>query len=495
LNHNAGKISSELKKLSSPLDLISPEISIILAAGHGKRIKSEKSKILHEIWGRPSVWRVSEVARKGLSSTNQIIVVGKKALEVARALGKKEKRVFVYQNEQKGTGDAVRIALEYEELRPFHGDVYVFPGDMGLFSEHTVVHLKKNFKSCNCDMLVLTGYFEGNIEDNYYGRIIKSRREEDTVIEIKEHRDILAMDVHQEYTVVFKGKKETFAPEELLQIREFNVGVYSFKIDPLRDFISHLQTNNVQGEIYVTDLIKIYNDNGLKVCSSRVKNNNLVVSFNVKSVLKKMDATFRDLIYEKLKDIITIDDPDDFFIAEETVERIIAMDKKYPALDIKIGKGAYIGENIEPNRGLSVGRNAILKGHVRIGENVTIGENANLSTYPGQTITIGDNSAIYRGNYIQGSVKIGKGVRVETGVKITGSSEEPVIIGDNVLIKGTTYIFGSTIENSILIEHSILKRMYVEKVLRKNGEIQPVKYILPHPEGLDSLSKIGQSER
>jgi hypothetical protein len=51
-----------------------------------------------------------------------------------------------------------------------------------------------------------------------------------------------------------------------------------------------------------------------------------------------------------------------------------------------------------------------------------------------------------------------------------------------------TYIFGSTIEDDLLIVHSILQNQYVEKVVKKNGEIQPIKYILPHPEGLDSIS-------
>jgi bifunctional UDP-N-acetylglucosamine pyrophosphorylase/glucosamine-1-phosphate N-acetyltransferase len=51
------------------------------------------------------------------------------------------------------------------------------------------------------------------------------------------------------------------------------------------------------------------------------------------------------------------------------------------------------------------------------------------------------------------------------------------------------------IEDGLLIEHSILKNRYVEKVLKKNGEIQPIKYILPHPEGLDSISYLNDRER
>jgi len=483
-------IKSFLENLSSTLDPSSKEVSIILAAGHGKRIKSEKSKILHEIWGKSSVLRVSEAAQKGLYSQNQIVVVGKKADEVARALGKKKNRLFVLQSEQRGTGDAVRTALSYKGLENFDGVVYVFPGDMGLLSESTVSDLKRDFENYGCDMIVMTGFFKGDISENYYGRIIKSKRYNDEIIEIKEHRDILAMEPGSSYTVQYRGEEETFAREELLAIREFNVGVYAFHFNSLRRFINTIQTDNVQGEIYITDLIKIYNDNGLKVCSSKVENSDLVVSFNVKSVLKKMDATFMSMVYEKLKDIVTIDDPEDFFIAEEVVEKILEMDKTHPTLDIHFGKGAYIGAGVEINRGLTVERNVIMRGTVRIGGNVTIGENVSISNFPGQVVEIGENSVILRGNVIKGSVKIGSNVHIETGVRITGSSKEPVVIGNNVLIKGITYIFGSIIESDILIEHSILKSKHVEKVLRKNGEVQPVKYILPYPEGLDSITDI-----
>lgn len=480
------KITHTLHELSDNLDPAMAEVSIILAAGHGKRIKSERSKMLHEIWGRPSVARVSTAAAAGLGSDSQIIVLGKKAVDVAYALGRRKNRVFVYQAAQNGTGDAVQTALFFDGMKDFHGDVYIFPGDMGLLSSHAVAEFKKRFAENACDMLVMTGRYEGKPEENYYGRIVKSR-EHGEVIEIKEHKDILAMEEGSSYRTLFRGMEESFKREELIGIREFNTGVYAMRTDALKDRISSLRPNNVQKEIYITDLIKIFNDTGLRVCASAVTNNSLVEAFNVKSVLRKMEATFRSMVYEKLKDIVSIDDAEDFFIAEETVERIIDLDARYRALDIRVGKGAYIGPNVEVNRGLTVGRNAIITGNVRTGRNVRIDEGSMLSTYPDQAIEIGDSTRIYRGNVLQGSVRIGKGVRIETGVRITGSSEAPVVVGDNVQIKGMTYIFGSVIENDILIEHSILKRKHVERVTKKNGEIQPIKYILPHPEGLDSI--------
>jgi bifunctional UDP-N-acetylglucosamine pyrophosphorylase/glucosamine-1-phosphate N-acetyltransferase len=246
----------------------------------------------------------------------------------------------------------------------------------------------------------------------------------------------------------------------------------------------------VQGEIYVTDLIKIFNDHGLCVQSFPVENNDYVVAFNVKSVLKQMEVTFRSMVYDKLKDLVTIDDADDFYIAEETVERIIDMDNKTGALDIRIGKGASIGKDIHFGQGLEVNKNAQLSGNVRIGKNVSIGENVVISTFPGQCIEIGDGTRIFSGNILKGNVKLGRNAQVESGVRITGSDEWPVVIGNNVLIKGMTYIFGSVIEDDLLIVHSIVEKQYVERVVKKSGEIQPIKYILPHPEGLDSIRNL-----
>ena len=487
---NGQKILHELEKLSDSLDLNLKDVSIILAAGHGKRIKSERSKMLHEIWGKPSVWRVCKAATEGLSSSNQVIVVGKKALEVATALGKAKNRVFVFQPEQKGTGDAVKKAIEHKSLKNFNGNVYVFPGDMGLLSATTVKNFKEKFNKSNCDMMVMTGIYEGDPKDNYYGRIVKSKKFLDEVIEIKEHKDILALNNNEEYKVNFKNNTEKFTKNELLNIKEFNTGVYAFKINPLKKYVYEITDKNIQGEIYITDLIKIYNDHELKIETSAVTNNNLVIAFNVKSVLKKMEDTFRSIIYNKLKDIITIDDPEDFFIAEETVNRILELDKKYPILDISIGKGAHIEKDVKINRGLQIGRNSILVGNIKFGENVKIEDEVVMSTYPNQWISIGNNVHIYRNNVIKGNISIGDGVKIETGVRITGSDDNPVKIGNNVLIKGTSYIFGSIIEDDILVEHSILKKVYVEKVIKKDGSIQPIRYIIPHPEGLDSISHI-----
>ena len=73
---------------------------------------------------------------------------------------------------------------------------------------------------------------------------------------------------------------------------------------------------------------------------------------------------------------------------------------------------------------------------------------------------------------------------------MTGSNEFPLVIGKNVLIKGRSYIFGSIIEDDIQIEHSVLINKKVERKINEDGIIQPVKYFLPEPEGLNSIKNL-----
>jgi bifunctional UDP-N-acetylglucosamine pyrophosphorylase/glucosamine-1-phosphate N-acetyltransferase len=495
-SEQATEIPSALKLLSSKIDSQQHRLAIILAAGHGKRIRSERSKMLHEIWGLPTVTRVARAARSGLDSANQILVVGIKALEVAHALDKDVQRVFVYQQQQNGTGDAVRVALEPLSGR-YEGDIYVFPGDMGLLNSEAIRDFRNDFENNRCDMMVLTADYQGDPKTNYYGRILRVPEKDASgrasaddfgkVIEIKEHKDILALPLDKPYAVKYNGRTYSFSRDQLLEITEFNTGVYAFKSDKLTKHIGELSADNVQGELYITDLIAIFNGHGLTVKAARAQDYSTVLGFNNKSVLKEMEAIARQRVYDRLKDIITIDDQDDFFIADEVIEQILELDRREAPLDIVIGKGAHLGPSIKLAKGVEIKRRAVLQGNVTLAEKVIIHENVMLSTYPGQQMKIGRHSQIFQGDIIKGNVTIGEKCQIESSVNMTGSDEFPIIIGNNVLIKGTSYIFGSVIESGIWIEHSVLKNKYVEKTVRKDGTVQPIRYVLPPPEGLDSI--------
>lgn len=494
------KIHQLVNELSSSFDYTLNETAVILAAGHGKRIKSHTSKMLHKIWEVPTVERVYNACKKGLGKANMVVVVGIKAENVIEVIGKRENASFALQEEQNGTGHAVQVGIENIDSSKYKGTVFVLPGDMGLFDAETIKMFRDNFNQSSNDMMVLTGLYEGDINENAYGRIVRVKAadkdgnpsgvDEGKVIEIKEYKDILSLPENEPYILKFNGKEYSYTRQELIENIEFNSGVYAFKYDHLIRLINQISSDNAQGEIYITDLIDLFNKDGLSVGAVSPAKQYVLMGFNNKSVLHQMDKVARDLVYEQLKDIIEIADPDDFFIDEDVVEKILEMDKEGTPLDIKIGKGAFIGKGVNLNYNLTLKKNVYLNGNVKLGKNVVVWENAHLSCFPNQTLVVEDNVEILWGDLIKGNIVIGEGSRIESSVNMTGSDEHPLRVGKNVLVKGTSYIFGSIIEDDIHIEHSVLIKKKVDRLVKKDGSIQPIRFYLPMPAGIDAVEKL-----
>ena len=486
--------------LSSEFNYNYKEVIIILAAGHGKRIKSQKSKMLHKIWGIPTVERVYNSCRNGINNINTIVVVGIKARDVMQVINKRPNTLFAYQETQNGTGHAVQVALEKIDSKLFDGTVYVLPGDMGLIDRETMSRFRQEFLRSKSDMMVLTGLFEGNPEENSYGRIIRVKEKDvqgepagedkGKVIEILEHKDILTLSADKPYKVIFNGRTYSYTKEELIKNNEFNSGVYAFNYKKLFEKASLISSDNAQNEIYITDLISIFNKNGYSVTAVSPLEQYVVMGFNNKSVLKEMENVARKKVYDNLKDIIEIDDPDDFFIHEDVVKEIIEKDKKNIPLDIKIGKGVYIGKGVRLNYNLELKKNVYVSGNVHFGKNIVVWDNALLSTFPEQVFEIGNYVEILSGDIIKGNIVIGDKSRIESGVNMTGSDDFPLRIGKNVLIKGTSYLFGSIVEDDVYIERSVIIKKRVERLIKRDGTIQPIRFYLPMPEGIDAIEDL-----
>ena len=501
----AAATDSLLDDLSRPVAADAARVGIVLAAGHGKRIRSETSKMLHEIWGKPTAERVADAVEAGLDGPDQVLVVGIKAAEVARTIGAKDGRVFAYQSNPvlglpAGTGDAVRVGLE--SFAPADGarDVYIFLGDMGLLTGEAVAQFRRAFEDEACDMMVLTGTYSGTPESNYYGRIVRvpaadrdgapSGADGGKVIEIKEHKDILGLPDGGHYDVEYNGRTYRFGRDELLGMNEINTGVFAFKEDRLRQHIREIGTDNAQGELMLTDLVDIFNRNGRVVRAMVAASEEEILAFNVKSVWRQMEAIARRWAYERLMDVITIVDEEDFFIADEVIAQIEALDDDIGPLDIVVGKGVYIGPGVRLNGQVHLSDGCRLDGDILLGQGVSIGANTHLSTYPGQEMRLGDGVEILSGDILKGNLSVGAGSRIESGVCMTGSDEFPMRVGEGVTIKGTTYLFGCTVDDGLLIHHCVVLRRHIEQVRRRDGTIQPIRFVLPPPEGLDSIAPL-----
>ena len=203
-----------------------------------------------------------------------------------------------------------------------------------------------------------------------------------------------------------------------------------------------------------------------------------------------MESIARERVYERLKDTVTIVDEEDFFIADEVVDQIVTLDQKKGPLDIVIGKGAHIGQSVELNRRVQIGDRSQLTGNVILGEDVHIGVGVELSTYPNQRLILGNGSQILSRNILKGDLQIGAGSRVESGVIMTGSDDFPLRVGEQVTIKGTSYLYGCRIDDGLSIEHSVIKCRHVQAVQNSDGSLQPVRYVLPDPEGLNVITDL-----
>lgn len=491
-------IDEMIEMYSAQFDPAKKETAIILAAGHGKRIKSHKSKMLHNIWGEPTVARVYDACSKGLGDGNIIVVVGIKAEDVIQTVGKRENGGYVYQAEQSGTGHAVQVALQRIEDKNYNGIVFVFPGDMGLIDESSVARFKNEFYKSNSDMMVLTGLFEGDYSENYYGRILRVKETDadgnrsldaGQVIKIMEHKDILNLPPDKNYLVEFKGKKYSYTREELLENNEFNSGVFAFKYNYLAQLIEKIESDNVQKEIYLTDLIYLFNEKGLSVGAVSPIQQHVIMGFNNKSVLKEMEKIARNHIYEQLKDVIEIEDEEDFFIADEVLEQILKLDRKGTPVDIHVGKGAHIGKGVEINYGCIFGHNCELNANIKLGKNVRIGESVEINSFLDQKVVLGNNVEIMKGDIVKGNITIAANTRIESSVNITGSDDFPVEIGSNVIIKGTTYIYGSKIADNILIYHSVLVRKDVFNP-NKDGSEFKIGFYIPEVIGEEGIKDL-----
>ena len=207
--------------------------AVILAAGLGKRMKSDKAKVLHEINGKPMVMYVIETAKK-IAGDNIVVVIGKQAEKVSEIVSKKHKVIFALQKEQLGTGHAVKCALPF--LPEYSEQVLILCGDVPLLSYGTVKRLYEEHIRSSRDISVLA-VEAGNPKG--YGRIILDN--ENNVSGIVE---------------------ETDATDAQKQIKIINSGIYCVKKEFLEYSLNKISSNNAQSEFYLTDIITIgYNYN------------------------------------------------------------------------------------------------------------------------------------------------------------------------------------------------------------------------------------------
>ncbi|MEI7455341.1 MAG: bifunctional UDP-N-acetylglucosamine diphosphorylase/glucosamine-1-phosphate N-acetyltransferase GlmU [Nitrosomonadales bacterium] len=445
---------------------------VILAAGKGTRMYSDKPKVLHALAGKSLVGRVLECAQT--LKPQQIIVVYGHGGEAVPAALKDAGASFVIQEPQLGTGHAVQQAMP--SLQD-DSQTLVLYGDVPLI-QHSTLH---QMRQAGTGLTLLTVNMDN---PTGYGRIV--RNEQGDVTAIVEQKD---------------------ATDDQLSICEVNTGILLAPTQDLRRWLAALRTNNAQGEYYLTDIVGMAVADGVAVHTSQPGFDWEVQGINSKSQLAVLERTWQQVEAQRLLALgVTLADP----------ARLDVRGSLVCGRDVEIDVGCIFEGAVNLGSNVHIGAYCIIKNatiadgtqvapysHI---DSSTVGADCRIGPYarirPGSTLEadvhVGNfveikNSAIDKGSkanhlsYI-GDTSIGRRVNIGAGTitcNYDGANKFRTIIEDDVFIgsdtqlvapvtiaKGSTIGAGSTITRNTPAGELTLSR---SKQLTIPGWTRPVK--------------------
>lgn len=347
--------------------------AVILAAGKGTRMKSDTPKVLHKIFDKTILGYVLDAVNKTNTVSENFVIVGHQAEVVEKFVNENYNNAkCILQSPQLGTGHAVYQA--YESLKGFDGEVLILNGDIPLITPETLNEFIAMHRERKAALTIMSAIFS---DPTNYGRII--RDENGSVKAIIEEKD---------------------ASPAQKKIQEINTGVYILSWKDMSEAFLHLDSNNAQGEYYLTDIVKWAIGKNLKTEAYVLKNNEESFGINSKIQLAQVGKILNKRNLRKLMENgVTIVDPDTTYISSDT--QIEADTIVYPCTYIE-GKNK-IGKNCK------IGPFARLRGDVEIGDNVKIGNFVEV-----KKSVIKSNTNVSHLSYI-GDSELGAGVNIGAG--------------------------------------------------------------------------------
>jgi len=402
---------------------------IILAAGQGTRMMSNRPKVLHYLAGKPMLQHVVDTS-KALSPDQIIVVVGHKS-ELVRDVMSGQSLNFIEQKELLGTGHAVAQCLPLLKLG---NDVLVLTADVPLITTPTINSLLAD--SLNKDINVLSFMPENAFG---YGRIVRDC--DQNVCAIVEQKDASAFEQ---------------------TITESNSGIIFIAGKQVIELIGMLDNKNAQSEYYLTDVIKHAAHKGLKVGAIVCKNSDEVHGVNNQQQLAKVERVYQQRQAESLMiDGVKLYDPSRIDIRGQlTVGKDVIIDincifegNVSLADNVHIGAGCIIRNTvIESNTevlpmtmidGSSVGRNGIIGPFSRLRPGTKCSDNIKIGNFvETKKASIGEGSKVNHLSYV-GDARVGKNVNIGAGTitcNYDGANKFETIIEDDVFIGSSTQL-------------------------------------------------------
>ena len=373
---------------------------IVLAAGAGTRMKSDKQKTLHEIGGR-SLLSHSLHAAHGLNPEHIVAVVGHQrdqvspeADRVAEELGREVMQAV--QEEQNGTGHAVSCGLA--DLADYDGTVIVTNADVPLLTAATLQSLHDAHVSAGAAVTVLTMKLP---DPTGYGRIV--RDDSDEVTAIVEQKD---------------------ATEEQRAIDEVNSGVFAFDGAILRDALGRLDTDNAQGELYLTDVLGIARGDGHPVRAHIADDARELAGVNNRVQLAEAGRELnRRTVEQAMLGGATVVDPQSTWIG----------------VDVTVGRDVIIHPNTQLWGATSIADGAEIGPDTTLTD-MTVGAGATVIRTHAERSVIGADAAVGPFTYIRPNTVLGEGGKLGGFVEAKNAT-----LGAGSKVPHLTYIGDATI--------------------------------------------------
>jgi bifunctional UDP-N-acetylglucosamine pyrophosphorylase/glucosamine-1-phosphate N-acetyltransferase len=364
---------------------------IVLAAGGGTRMRSKKAKVLHEIGGRSMVGHVLAAVR-GLEPARVVAVVGHQRDQVGPHIQSLlPDVVLAVQDEQRGTGHAVRVAVEAAGTTS--GTVLVAAGDTPLLRGESLRDFAQEHEAAQCAVSVLSGVVD---EPFGYGRIV--RNHEGDVEAIVEEKD---------------------ANAEQRGIREISSGILAFDAEFLIEALPRLGNDNAKGEYYLTDTVGLARDAGLTVGAFPIDDWRQTEGANDRVQLAELGRELNRRIVEQwMRDGVTVMDP-----ATTWVDADVTL-----APDVILLPGTQLLGATTVAEDAVVGPDTTLK-------DCEIGAGARVVRAHGELAVIGAGAVVGPFSYMRPGTELGPGGKIGAFVETKNSR-----IGDGAKVPHLSYV-------------------------------------------------------
>jgi len=393
-----------------------PLSAVVLAAGEGTRMRSGTPKVLHPLCGRPMVLHVVDALAE-LPLERIVVVVGHGAERVTKTLQDQlvtEVPVeFVEQRVQRGTGDAVSVALTLFDDLDAEDDILVLPGDAPLVRAETIARLATEHRVQDAAAAILTAVVP---EPLGLGRIIRGK--DGRVERVVEHADATGAE---------------------RDIDEINTSIYCFRRNLLAPALRRLSPENAQGEYYLTETVGVLSDAGHKVIALQCDDPGEAIMVNDRVQLADAENELRARINRGwMRAGVTMVDP-----ATTYIDASVELDP-----DVRILPGTMLEGRTVVGTGSEVGPNTRLS-------DVVVGERVRIATTVGRECEIGDDCEIGPFAFLRPGTRLAAGVKVGTYVEVKNSD-----IGEGSKVPHLSYVGDADVGSNVNLGASTITANY-----------------------------------